>query len=267
MYCEVESKAVVQSDPPCEPFNLCLWCFSNAFPEHHDHPRSSFATKVIVGPKGVRPVKGGIITRFEKDVLDLEYKEPEKPAAPTLSPEDQLNAMMSLDNDQNYVYLDQWRERKVCAFCNDEGLANKDPFIGPYPFLLASTNRYGDAKKKNFWAHDACARHSPEVIQGKDGTWYNVSMAMRRGRTVVRSMSANVPSQESRHNLMIISKHLPVRNARFVKKKVPQLVASNQNVIEASTSPVLASPCPILRMESSFGVLSTKRRIFKEVSF
>lgn len=190
MYCEVESKAVVQSDPPCEPFNLCLWCFSNAFPEHHDHPRSSFATKVIVGPKGVRPVKGGIITRFEKDVLDLEYKEPEKPAAPTLSPEDQLNAMMSLDNDQNYVYLDQWRERKVCAFCNDEGLANKDPFIGPYPFLLASTNRYGDAKKKNFWAHDACARHSPEVIQGKDGTWYNVSMAMRRGRTVVRCMSA-----------------------------------------------------------------------------
>ncbi|KFH63937.1 hypothetical protein MVEG_09762 [Podila verticillata NRRL 6337] len=184
MYCEVESKAVVQSDPPCEPFNLCLWCFSNAFPEHHDHPRSSFATKVIVGPKGVRPVKGGIITRFEKDVLDLEYKEPEKPAAPTLSPEDQLNAMMRLDNDQSYVYLDQWRERKVCAFCNDEGLANKDPFIGPYPFLLASTNRYGDAKKKNFWAHDACARHSPEVIQGKDGTWYNVSMAMRRGRTV-----------------------------------------------------------------------------------
>ncbi|KAG0039432.1 hypothetical protein BGZ82_008287 [Podila clonocystis] len=184
MYCEAESKSVVQSDPPCEPFNLCLWCFSNAFPEHHDHPRSSFATKVIVGPKGVRPVKGGIITRFEKDVLDLEYKEPEKPAAPTMSAEDQLNAMMSLDNDQSYVYLDQWRERKVCAFCNDEGTANKDPFIGPYPFLLASTNRYGDAKKKNFWAHDACARHSPEVIQGKDGTWYNVSMAMRRGRTV-----------------------------------------------------------------------------------
>ncbi|KAG0361255.1 hypothetical protein BG005_008806 [Podila minutissima] len=184
MYCEAESKSVVQSDPPCEPFNLCLWCFSNAFPEHHDHPRSSFATKVIVGPKGVRPVKGGIITRFEKDVLDLEYKEPEKPAAPIMSAEDQLNAMMSLDNDQSYVYLDQWRERKVCAFCNDEGTANKDPFIGPYPFLLASTNRYGDAKKKNFWAHDACARHSPEVIQGKDGTWYNVSMAMRRGRTV-----------------------------------------------------------------------------------
>lgn len=188
MYCEAESKSVVQSDPPCEPFNLCLWCFSNAFPEHHDHPRSSFATKVIVGPKGVRPVKGGIITRFEKDVLDLEYKEPEKPAAPIMSAEDQLNAMMSLDNDQSYVYLDQWRERKVCAFCNDEGTANKDPFIGPYPFLLASTNRYGDAKKKNFWAHDACARHSPEVIQGKDGTWYNVSMAMRRGRTVVRQM-------------------------------------------------------------------------------
>ncbi|KAF9317926.1 hypothetical protein BG003_000155 [Podila horticola] len=146
--------------------------------------KSCCKREVIVGPKGVRPVKGGIITRFEKDVLDLEYKEPEKPAAPAMSAEEQLHAMMSLENDQSYVYLDQWRERKVCAFCNDEGTANKDPFIGPYPFLLASTNRYGDAKKRNFWAHDACARHSPEVIQGKDGTWYNVSMAMRRGRTV-----------------------------------------------------------------------------------
>lgn len=77
----------------------------------------------------------------------------------------------------------------------------------------------------------------------------------------------NSSSQESRHDLINIRNHLPVRNARFVKKKVPPLVASNQNVIEASTSPVLASPCPILRMESFFGVLSTKRHIFKEVRF
>ncbi|KAF9285619.1 hypothetical protein BGZ68_003727 [Mortierella alpina] len=181
-YCEVEAKA---PDSENKPFNLCLWCFSNAFPEHHDHPRNSFATKVIVGPRGVRPVKGGIITRFEKDLLDLDYKEPEKPNVNDLQ-EAQFKAMLSLENDQGFMYLDQWKDRKVCAFCNDDG-TSKDHFVGPYPFLLATTNRYGDFKKRHYWAHDACARHSPEVIQGKDGVWYNVSMAMRRGRTVVLS--------------------------------------------------------------------------------
>ncbi|KAF9937913.1 hypothetical protein BGZ67_000747 [Mortierella alpina] len=182
-YCEVEGKA---PDSENKPFNLCLWCFSNAFPEHHDHPRNSFATKVIVGPRGVRPVKGGIITRFEKDLLDLEYKEPEKPNLNDLQ-EAQFKAMMSLEIEQGFLYLDQWKDRKVCAFCNDDG-TSKDHFLGPYPFLLATTNRYGDFKRRHYWAHDACARHSPEVIQGKDGSWYNVSMAMRRGRTVVLSL-------------------------------------------------------------------------------
>lgn len=180
MYCEVESKV---EGSERKPFNICLWCFSNAYPEHHDHPRSSFATKVIVGPRGVRPVKGGIITRFEKDLMDLEYKEIERPEN-ALVPDLHFQAMMGPENDQGFLYLDQWKDRKVCAFCNDDGTA-KDHFIGPQPFLLASTNRYGDTKKRNFWAHDACARHSPEVIQAKDGSWYNVSMAMRRGRTVV----------------------------------------------------------------------------------
>ncbi|KAI8603362.1 hypothetical protein EDD21DRAFT_369349 [Dissophora ornata] len=179
MYCEAEAKLPGSGR---EPFNLCLWCFSNAFPGHHDHPRSSFATKVIVGPRGVRPVKGGIITRFEKDMLDMEFKETKKPDIAAMRAA-QFYAMMNLESDQGLTYLDQWKDRKVCAFCNDDG-NSKDHFIGPYPFLLASTNRYGDTKKKHFWAHDACARHSPEVIQGTDGTWFNVSMAMRRGRTV-----------------------------------------------------------------------------------
>lgn len=180
MYCEVESK-IEESER--KPFNICLWCFSNAYPDHHDHPRSSFATKVIVGPRGVRPVKGGIITRFEKDLMDLEYKEPDRPDT-ALVPDLHFQAMMGLESDQGFLFLDQqWKDRKVCAFCNDDG-TSKDFFIGPQPFLLASTNRYGDTKKRNFWAHDACARHSPEVIQARDGSWYNVSMAMRRGRTV-----------------------------------------------------------------------------------
>ncbi|KAG0301664.1 hypothetical protein BGZ98_008149 [Dissophora globulifera] len=180
MYCEVEAKIEGSGR---EAFNLCLWCFSNAFPEQHDHPRSSFATKVIVGPRGVRPVKGGIITRFEKDLLDFEFKEVSKPDIEALR-ETQGYETMGLEGDQSLMYLDQWRDRKVCAFCNDDGIS-KDQFIGPFPFLLESTNRYGVTKKKHFWAHDTCARHSPEVIQGDDGTWFNVTMAMRRGRTVI----------------------------------------------------------------------------------
>ncbi|KAF9951944.1 hypothetical protein BGZ72_006647 [Mortierella alpina] len=222
-YCEVEAKA---PDSEHKPFNLCLWCFSNAFPEQHDHPRNSFATKVIVGPRGVRPVKGGIITRFEKDLLDLEYKEPEKPNVNDLQ-EAQFKAMMSLENDQGFMYLDQWKDRKVCAFCNDDGTF-KDHFVGPYPFLLATTNRYGDFKKRHFWAHDACARHSPEVIQGKDGSWYNVSMAMRRGRTVLK----------------LTFDH---RNARFAKKKGPPSDALTPSAAEASMCLAQANQCPILK--------------------
>ncbi|KAG9061064.1 hypothetical protein KI688_007693 [Linnemannia hyalina] len=137
MYCEVESKVEGSEQ---KPFNICLWCFSNAYPDYHDHPRSSFATKVIVGPRGVRPVKGGIITRFEKDLMDLEYKEPERPDT-ALVPDLHFQAMMGLESDQGFLYLDQqWKDKKVCAFCNDDG-TSKDFFIGPQPFLLASTNR------------------------------------------------------------------------------------------------------------------------------
>jgi len=118
--------------------------------------------------------------------MDTSFKELDKPDAATIQAM-QLEAMMRLDSDQPFLTMDQWRNRKVCAFCNDDG-TSKDHFIGPYPFLLASMNRFGDTKKRHFWAHDACARHSPEVIQGKDGTWYNVSTAMRRGRTVVSYM-------------------------------------------------------------------------------
>ncbi|KAF9097329.1 hypothetical protein BGX23_009177 [Mortierella sp. AD031] len=180
MYCEVEAKV---EGSERKPFNICLWCFSNAYPEYHDHPRSSFATKVIVGPRGVRPVKGGIITRFEKDLMDIDYKELDRPDKSALVPDLQFQAMMGLETDQGFNYLEQWKDRKVCVFCNDDG-TTKDHFIGPQPFLLASTNKWGDTKKRNFWAHDACARHSPEVIQAKDGSWYNVTTAMRRGRTV-----------------------------------------------------------------------------------
>ena len=183
MYCEVESKSAGSDS---QPFNLCLWCFSNAFPEYHDHPRSSFATKVMVGPHGVHPVKGGIITRFEKDQLDLTYSEPKLPNTTVLDAENEggLSGWIDQNSDQGYLMAERLKSRKICVFCNDEG-TEKDSFLGPLPFLLSSTNRYGVTKRRSFWAHNYCARYSPEVIQAKDGTWFNVTTAMRRGRTVV----------------------------------------------------------------------------------
>ncbi|KAI9592419.1 hypothetical protein BDF19DRAFT_416323 [Syncephalis fuscata] len=36
--------------------------------------------------------------------------------------------------------------------------------------------------RQRFWVHDACARFSPEVHVALDGTWYNVTAAVRRGK-------------------------------------------------------------------------------------
>ncbi|KAF9583661.1 hypothetical protein BGW38_008918 [Lunasporangiospora selenospora] len=115
--------------------------------------------------------------------MDESYTEPDRGFDPEPSLEEDPSSMMKKTDEQNYVYLDQWRGRRVCAFCNDDGMANGQ-FIGPYPFMMTSTNRYGAEKRKHFWSHDSCARYSPEVIQAKDGSWYNVTTAMKRGRSV-----------------------------------------------------------------------------------
>ncbi|KAF9972092.1 hypothetical protein BGZ73_004827 [Actinomortierella ambigua] len=176
-YCEKEEGG--------EPFNLCLWCFSSAFPEDHDHPRNSFAVKRVLGSNIAKPVAGEIITKFERETFDLTYQEPQM-TYQAMNPEDPdspWNAMdgSGLGNGQAFTFMQQWKQRKICAFCNDDD-TTKDHFIGPHPFIFSSTNRYGDEKKKNFWAHDACARYSPEVIQDRNGSWFNVATAMRRGR-------------------------------------------------------------------------------------
>jgi hypothetical protein len=88
--------------------------------------------------------------------------------------------------DQGYKYLKRWQRRKVCAFCNDDDDTSEDlgKFIGP--FVITSINKNGALKKRSFWVHDACARHSPEVFCTPEGKWYNVTLALRRGRGVVR---------------------------------------------------------------------------------
>ena len=90
-----------------------------------------------------------------------------------------------IESDQGYKYLKRWRRRKVCAFCNDDDDTSKElgKFIGP--FMIATFNKNGVEKKRSFWAHDSCARYSPEVFCTPEGKWYNVTLALRRGRGMV----------------------------------------------------------------------------------
>lgn len=91
-----------------------------------------------------------------------------------------------IDTDEGYKYLKRWRRRKVCAFCNDDDDTSDDlgQFIGP--FVIATFNKNGVEKKRSFWAHDSCARYSPEVFCTPEGKWYNVTLALRRGRGMVK---------------------------------------------------------------------------------
>jgi hypothetical protein len=57
----------------------------------------------------------------------------------------------------------------------------RGPFVGPYPF----ENPFQYEKARYFWVHDACARYSPEVFVTDDNVWYNVSKAIKRGRSMV----------------------------------------------------------------------------------
>ena len=87
--------------------------------------------------------------------------------------------------DQGYKLLKKWRSRKVCAFCNDDEDNSEElgQFIGP--FIISTFNKNGTEKKRSFWAHDSCARYSPEVFCTPEGKWYNVTLALRRGRGMV----------------------------------------------------------------------------------
>ncbi|KAJ2675361.1 hypothetical protein IWW42_001145 [Coemansia sp. RSA 1085] len=74
-----------------------------------------------------------------------------------------------------------------CAFCGEEAVYERDilgGFAGDHPFILASTTEDGTSLRRRFWAHDACARYSPEVLVSDSGKWFNVAAALRRGRTI-----------------------------------------------------------------------------------
>ncbi|KAI8875798.1 hypothetical protein K501DRAFT_327341 [Backusella circina FSU 941] len=179
-------------------FELCLRCFDQNFPFWHDHPRSSFAIQAVIDKEvGPMPIKGELVTVWEEDVLEesvnITNEDEEKNGEENIEPmfESKIDSVdaskvfsgdASITTDQGYKYLKRWKRRKVCAFCNDDDDTSNElgQFIGP--FIIATFNKNGVEKKRSFWAHDSCARYSPEVFCTPEGKWYNVTLALRRGR-------------------------------------------------------------------------------------
>lgn len=176
-------------------------CFDQSFPFWHDHPRSSFAVQAVIDSQvGPMPIKGELVTVWEEDVMDTtaaatttndEQQEPGKEKNQQQEMDDenvtieasQIFSGQSIENlHEGYKYLKRWQRRKVCAFCNDDDDTSEElgKFIGP--FVIATYNKNGVERKRQFWAHDSCARYSPEVFCTPEGKWYNVTLALRRGR-------------------------------------------------------------------------------------
>lgn len=163
---------------------------------------------MIDSEAGPMPIKGELVTVWEEDVI-------EDPSAATVaadkdteggetatttaaaSKQDHVEeasqvftGSSAIDTaEQGYKYLKRWQRRKVCAFCNDDDDTSEDlgKFIGP--FVIATFNKNGVERKRQFWVHDACARYSPEVFCTPEGKWYNVTLALRRGRGMVSNTS------------------------------------------------------------------------------
>ncbi|CAG8500157.1 10011_t:CDS:10, partial [Diversispora eburnea] len=168
-YCETPSEG-----NDYKSFELCVWCFAHQFPNYHEHPRCSFAVQSLIDDEAIKiSSKGEVIKMFDKDDFDPNYKDP---GFDFFNHDD-----APFDNDMGYLYLQAWSSRKICGFCNDDDAHQLGGFIGPQPFISNTYTRHGE-KQKLFWAHQACAKYSPEVFVTKSNEWYNVTLAWKRGR-------------------------------------------------------------------------------------
>ena len=181
----------IDSQDEYKTYDLCLQCFQAFFPLHHEHPRESFIqiaiptisqamvrstpapSSNVSGPEDcpavassstaadadVAPMNAMTLAGFEPDQFDEQYD-------------------AALD-DLSIVYGSG--KPRCCELCLEDTSAG--PFVGEKPFLYPSSLQ---KKTKHFWIHDACARHSPEVLVTADNVWYNVVKAVRRGRSIVR---------------------------------------------------------------------------------
>ncbi|KAI8342076.1 hypothetical protein BC941DRAFT_415299 [Chlamydoabsidia padenii] len=169
-------------------------------------PISTPPTTMITAPLTSTPT----IPSPESSSTNLLPLSPTKTGSTTLEASQIFSGQTSIGSDQGYKYLKRWQRRKVCSFCNDDDDTSEDlgKFIGP--FVITSFNKNGTEKKRSFWVHDACARHSPEVFCTPEGKWYNVTLALRRGRAVrcfgCKEKGATIGCFESKCNK---SFHLP----------------------------------------------------------
>jgi hypothetical protein len=153
---------------------------------------------VIDKEVGPMPIKGELVTVWEEDVLEESVNATNEDEARNEIIEPMFESKIdsvdaskvfsgdaSVTVDEGYKYLKRWKRRKVCAFCNDDD--DTSPELGDFigPFIIATFNKNGMEKKRSFWAHDSCARYSPEVFCTPEGKWYNVTLALRRGRGMV----------------------------------------------------------------------------------
>lgn len=190
----------------------CCRCFDQQFPFWHEHPRSSFAVQAVIDAEaGPMPIKGELVTVWEEDVIEdvnpaaaVKNTDGEDTTTTTTATTSKqadhveeasqvFTGSSGIDTaEQGYKYLKRWQRRKVCAFCNDDDDTSEDlgKFIGP--FVIATFNKNGVERKRQFWVHDACARYSPEVFCTPEGKWYNVTLALRRGRGMVSGYAFNI---------------------------------------------------------------------------
>ncbi|KAJ2868356.1 hypothetical protein GGH94_000196 [Coemansia aciculifera] len=183
-----------------ESFDLCLACFARDFPRDHAHPPASFARAAVGDAEGIVGFTAGVLAAcraqaggalaglaaaYERDAFDPEYQEASAgPAAlaargggwgrVAAGLHGTATATAASDRGAVIGRSGCCASQPRCGFCaSDEA---RGGFAGGRPFL--------SHEGRAFWAHDACARYSPEVLVTGAGVWYNVAAALRRARTM-----------------------------------------------------------------------------------
>ncbi|KAJ2636746.1 hypothetical protein GGF40_002818 [Coemansia sp. RSA 1286] len=205
-----------------ESFDLCLGCFVKRFPVGHAHPRTAFARAAVSDVDSIVEFTGrmlgqckgdaqlghlaslvsGILAIYEPDAFDDSYEAPQQQLGVGDTGAELWNTLAAglhgtttqATSVTSTIFAPGIKSRiggcaagvPRCAFCGsaDPAVASAlGGFAGGMPFVLTSTIG-GQTRRQRFWAHDACARGSPEVVVSACGQWYNVAAALRRGRTI-----------------------------------------------------------------------------------
>ncbi|KAI8872046.1 hypothetical protein GQ42DRAFT_177452 [Ramicandelaber brevisporus] len=216
------SASTKQHQPPnntrARPFNLCFICYIHAFPENHPHPRSSFATQLVLSSANFKLLERDPIARIHKMASKQTLGRNRSSLQARLGDVQFYERdYFDLGNNNGSTTMNDQPEYSVdvakrCAFCEESDEECLGPFL-PYPFLVNSSvnlaliiaakggsplpdggadsgvlknmaprTGLGGISSRNFWVHDACARFSPEVYVSPSGDWYNVNIALIRGR-------------------------------------------------------------------------------------